>query len=234
MRQLLFVFCIAVTACPLTRAQTPEIQRLEESIDSLKVQRNALQSRIDSLSALRDSLRSAELRKGSVPGVLVTPTPITNAPSITSETIDNRAAGDTVQIVDGVDAGDLADYGFWEVVVDGKTGYVDRTHVRAGDAWLAFTSGRPDGFEYDGGSPQGPTGRSFSGNGSRTTQPFSIESGWSLSWSTDEYISITVYKDGTPVATAGGEGSGRSYVNEGGRVYLQINGVSSWTVNAEP
>ena len=35
-------------------------------------------------------------------------------------------------------------------------------------------------------------------------------------------------------AAAGGEGSGRSYVNEGGRVYLQINGVSSWTVNAEP
>jgi hypothetical protein len=234
MERLTTVLFAIFFACPSVYGQTPEIQRLESLTDSLKIEKSRLQSQIDSLVARRDSLRTIELRKGTISGVLITASTITNAPSITSKTIDNRAAGDTVRITDGVDAGDLADYGFWEVVAEGKTGYVQRTHVRAEDAWLAFTSGKPEGFEYADGSPQGPVGRSFSGNGSRTTQPFFIDGGWTLSWSTEEYISITAYKDGRPVATASGEGSGRSYVNEGGRVYLQINGISSWTVNANP
>jgi hypothetical protein len=238
MRHLLVSLCIALFACAPARAQTPEVQRLGQTIDSLKARQSALQSRIDSLSERRDSLRSIELRKGSVVGVLIEPTRITNAPSITSNTIDNRASGDTVRITDGVDAGDLAKYGFWEVVAGGKTGYVPRTHVRAEDAWLAFTEGRPEGFEYGGGSSQGgeqrSSGRTFSGNGVRSTQPFSIDGGWTLSWSADGAISITVYKDGTPVAVASGQGSGSSYINEGGRVYLQVTSASEWTVNVNP
>lgn len=230
-RHLLVLVCISFLSCTPIRAQTPEIQRLEDLIDSLKIRKSKLQSRIDSLSVRRDSLRSLELREGAVLGVLITATPITNAPSIISNTIDNRAAGDTVRIVDGVDAGSLAKFGFWEVIVDGKTGYADRTHVRSKDAWLAFTDGRPENFEYTGGSPQGTPGRTFSGNGVRSTQPFSVDGGWTLSWSADGYISITVYKDGTPINVASGQGSGRSYVNEGGRVYLQITSSSDWTVN---
>lgn len=77
---------------------------------------------------------------------------------------------------------------------------------------------------------------SWSGNGSRTTQPFESPGPYMITWQSSDYILIDVMKtdgDAEEMASSKG-GHGQTYIPEGGTFYLDIAGSGSWAIKAVP
>ena len=73
------------------------------------------------------------------------------------------------------------------------------------------------------------------GNGARTTRPFVVADDWEVQWIAkgDPFQVYLHDGEGTLIgltASQPGAGSGSSYVRKGGRYYLQVNALGTWTL----
>jgi hypothetical protein len=67
--------------------------------------------------------------------------------------------------------------------------------------------------------------QTFDGTGSKTTDPFSIQDKWTITWQGPSGLKVTIYSmDKTPVASITGMGGGSLSLATGGTYYLEIEG----------
>lgn len=96
--------------------------------------------------------------------------------------------------------------------------------------------------------PKWTTTHTFSGNGSKTTETFSVADTWTIIWTcdaTNNYgvdgeLSVIVYDSqnnllDNPLETckAGVTSKGTSQEHQGGQVYLKIDGSVPWTITIQ-
>ena len=77
--------------------------------------------------------------------------------------------------------------------------------------------------------------QTFTGSGIQNTRPFTVQDGWEVQWNTSgDIFQIFVYTAGGDIvgvaANQQGPGEGASYQPKGGRYYLQMNAMGTWTV----
>ena len=96
--------------------------------------------------------------------------------------------------------------------------------------------------------PKWTTTHTFSGNGSKTTETFSVSDTWTIIWTcdaTNNYgvdgeLSVIVYDSqnnllDNPLETckSGVTSKGTSQEHQGGQVYLKIDGSVPWTITVQ-
>jgi len=74
----------------------------------------------------------------------------------------------------------------------------------------------------------------LTGNGSRTTRPFTVKEGWEVRWTaTNELTVFLVDAQGQPLEALGhsmGDAGGATYYAKGGTYSLRIASNAHWTV----
>jgi hypothetical protein len=76
---------------------------------------------------------------------------------------------------------------------------------------------------------------SFSGNGSKNTTPFTVDGPWDMYWSTDDHISVYIYRaDGSLADIVSSDaGDGSSYQPNAGEYHLSIVTSGNWSVEIQ-
>ena len=74
----------------------------------------------------------------------------------------------------------------------------------------------------------------LTGNGSRTTRPFTVKDGWEVRWTTTNELSLfLIDAQGQPLEALGhsmGDAGGATYYAKGGTYSLRIASNAHWTV----
>jgi hypothetical protein len=74
----------------------------------------------------------------------------------------------------------------------------------------------------------------LTGNGSRTTRPFTVKDGWEVRWkATNELLLFLLDAQGQPLEALGhsmGDAGGATYYAKGGTYSLRISSNAHWTV----
>lgn len=82
---------------------------------------------------------------------------------------------------------------------------------------------------------QDVTVNTFTGSGGKNTRPFTVKNGWEIQWDAkgDIFQLYLFTEDGELIgvpANQSGSGKGSSYQSTGGRFYLQVNALGSWSI----
>lgn len=78
--------------------------------------------------------------------------------------------------------------------------------------------------------------KTFSGNGTSTTRPFTVKDGWEIQWNLKNglLLQILVEQEGKKAfdlaSNQGKVGKGSAYRPKGGTYYLSINAAGDWEI----
>ena len=75
----------------------------------------------------------------------------------------------------------------------------------------------------------------FTGNGTKTTRPFTVQDEWELQWTCEGLIIVSLYATGTnnppKIIVRSRNGTGSSYYAKAGSYYLKVHAKKDWSID---